>query len=114
MSEQATAGASEQQTIPERQWVTGTVGTPMSVILQGELDVPPPGPGMTVMEKYDPAYLEVLQCGWYPMGELTKPTSFQVIFMPKKAGSTEVQFTTQPRAINPLFMPVTFYVTINS
>jgi hypothetical protein len=40
--------------------------------------------------------------------------SFQVIFMPKKAGSTEVQFTIQPRAINPLFMPVTFSVTINS
>jgi len=45
---------------------------------------------------------------------LTGVPSFQVVFMPKKAGSTEVQFTIQPRAINPLFMPVTFSVTINS
>ena len=108
MSEQSTVGLQEQQS------VTGTVGTPLSVIVKGEVDVPPPGPGLTQMEAYDPAYLEVLQCGWYPMGELTKPTSFQVIFMPKKAGSTEVQFTIQPRAINPLFMPVTFSVTINA
>lgn len=108
MSEQATVGISEQQS------ATGTVGTPLSIVLKGEPDVPPPGPGMTVMEKYDPAYLEVLQCGWYPTGELVGVPSFQVIFMPKQAGSTEVQFTIQPRAINPLFMPVTFSVTINS
>lgn len=107
MSEPETVGISEHQS------VTGTVGTPLPVILQGEPGVPPPGPGMTVMEKYDPAYLEVLQCGWYPAGELTKPSSFQVVFMPKKAGSTQVQLTIQPRAINPLFMPVTFSVTIN-
>jgi hypothetical protein len=48
-----------------------------------------------------------------PSGELTGASSFRVIFMPKQAGSTEVQFTIQPRAINPLFMPVTFFVTIN-
>lgn len=108
MSEQATGGISEQQS------ATGTVGTPLNIILRGEIDVPPPGPGLTQMEAYDPAYLEVLQCGWYPPGELTGASSFRVVFMPKKAGSTEVQFTIQPRAINPLFMPVTFSVTINS
>jgi hypothetical protein len=108
MSEQAAVGIQEQQ------YATGTVGTLLSIILKGEADVPPPGPGLTQMEGYDPAYLEVLQCGWYPSGELTGASSFRVIFMPKQAGSTEVQFTIQPRAINPLFMPVTFFVTINS
>ncbi|MFL6263242.1 MAG: hypothetical protein ACJ76Y_26395 [Thermoanaerobaculia bacterium] len=108
MSEQAAVGIQEQQ------YATGTVGTLLSIILKGEAGVPPPGPGLTQMEGYDPAYLEVLQCGWYPSGELTGASSFRVIFMPKQAGSTEVQFTIQPRAINPLFMPVTFFVTINS
>ena len=108
MSEQPAVGIQEQQS------ATGTVGTPLSIIVKGEVDVPPPGPGLTQMEAYDPAYLEVLQCGWYPAGELVGASSFRVIFMPKKAGSTEVQFTIQPRAINPLFMPVTFSVTINS
>lgn len=108
MSEQSTVGIQEQQS------VTGTVGTPLPIIVEGEIDVPPPGPGMTQMEAYDPAYLEVLQCGWYPPGGLKRASSFRVIFMPKKAGSTEVQFTVQPRAINPLFMPVAFSVTINS
>jgi hypothetical protein len=103
------------QTISENQTATGTVGTPLSIILTGEIDVPPPGPGMVVMEAYDPAYLKVLQCGWYPAGEL-KPdaASFRVVFMPLQAGDTKVNFTIQPRAINPLFQPVTFSVTINS
>lgn len=101
------------QTIPEQQTATGTVGTPLSVILKGEIDVPPPGPGLVQMEAYDPAYLKVLQCGWYPPGELfPDAASFRIIFMPLQAGSTEVQFTIQPRAINPLFQPVTFSVTI--
>lgn len=108
MSEQAMVG------IPEHQYATGTVGLALSIILQGEVDVPPPGPGITQMDAYDPDYLKVLQCGWYPPGGLTETSSFRVIFMPQKAGSTEVKFTIQPRAINPLFMPVTFSVTINS
>jgi hypothetical protein len=107
MSEQATVGISEQQS------ATGTVGTPLYITLKGEPEVPPPGPGMTAMQKYDPVYLEVLQCGWYPPAGPTDVSAFQVIFMPKQAGSTQVQFTIQPRAINPLFMPVTFSVTIN-
>jgi hypothetical protein len=101
------------QTIPEKQTATGTVGTLLSVILQGEINVPPPGPGLVQMEGYDPAYLKVLQCGWYPPGGLVPDAAaFRVIFMPLEAGSTEVQFTIQPRAINPLFQPVTFSVTI--
>ena len=66
------------------------------------------------MEAYASDYLKVLQCGWFPPGGLTAASSFRVVFMPQKAGSTEVKLTIQPRAINPLFQPVTFFVTINS
>jgi hypothetical protein len=103
------------QTIQENQTATGTLGTPLSIILKGEDNVPAPGPGMVVMEAYDPAYLKVLQCGWYPPGELVGDSAdFRVIFMPLQTGNTKVKFTIQPRAINPLFQPVTFSVTINS
>jgi hypothetical protein len=101
------------QTISEHQTAKGTVGTPLNIILVGETNVPPPGPGSVQMESYDPAYLKVLQCGWFPQGELVEDAeAFQVVFLPLQAGFTKVDFLIRPRALNPLYQPVTFAVTI--
>lgn len=106
-------GTSEE-TIPEQQYVTGTLGQPLNIILEGETDVPPPGPGLVQMNAYDPAYLKILECGWYPAGELkANAAAFRLVVMPLIVGHTHVAFTIQPRAINPLFQPITFHVTIN-
>ncbi len=101
--------------IPEKQFATGKLGQPLSIILKGEDNVPPPGPGMVVMEHYETAFLRVESCGWYPAGELAEyAAAFRVIFTPLQAGKTEINFLIQPRAINPLNLPVTFFVTIDS
>jgi hypothetical protein len=108
MSEQESAA------IPEKQFAKGTVGTVLEIILKGEPNVPPPGPELVQMDSYDSSYLKVLQCGWYPQGELVDAAALRVIFMPLKAGDTEIQFLIQPRFINPLNLPVTFFVAISS
>lgn len=101
--------------IPERQHANGKVGEPLPIKLKGESHVPPPGPGSMQMDKYDPEYLAVLTCGWYPAGELSHDSAdFRVIFTPLKAGVTEVNFLVRPRAINPLYQPVVFIVTIEA
>ncbi len=110
MTESQTSGF-----IPEKQYASGKVGQALSIVLKGESNVPPPGPGLVIMEKYNASYLKVESCGWYPAGELAADAAaFQVIFTPLQAGKTEINFIIQPRAINPLNLPVTFYVTIDS
>lgn len=100
-------------TIPETQRVTGNVGAPLSIVLKGEENVPPPGSGLVQMDSYDPTILTVDTCGWYPGGELADAAAFRIIFTPLQAGTTEVKMLIQPRAINPLNLPVTFFVKID-
>lgn len=100
--------------IPGNQYVTGTVGQVLDIIVDGETNVPPPGPGMMQMDAYDPAFLQILACGWYPAGELRPDAAaLRLIAMPLQAGATDIAYTIRPRAINPLFQAVTVHVTIN-
>lgn len=101
--------------IPENQSVAGQVGVPLAIILKGEANVPPPGPGSMQMTRYDPSFLRFESCGWYPAGELAPDAAtLRVIFIPSTVGQTDVEFQVRPQAINPLYLPVRFHVTINS
>jgi hypothetical protein len=69
-------------------------------------------PGPAWLDQYDPAYLQVVQSGYF--NDFQGNQSFWVQFNPIQAGQTQAQFVQQPRLINPLFISLPYTITISS